>query len=190
MNSKDTILSKIKKNLPSVSGEDINLDFKSDPIPEARFPEALKSVGGKYVYTKDMEDWKSWVKSNYGIEINLYSEIEKYPGNQKFDGNVSKKQLNSIDVAVLQGELGVAENGAIWISKFLHRSIPFITQHLIIVLNQSNIIATMHNAYAELLKEEMPDYGVFISGPSKTADIEQSLVHGAHGPRTLTVILN
>jgi L-lactate dehydrogenase complex protein LldG len=46
----------------------------------------------------------------------------------------------------------------------------------------------MHQAY-EILGSNLPDFGLFIAGPSKTADIEQSLVLGAHGPVSLIVFL-
>lgn len=45
----------------------------------------------------------------------------------------------------------------------------------------------MHEAY-KLISFDKPSYGVFVSGPSKTADIEQSLVIGAHGPKSGYVI--
>jgi L-lactate dehydrogenase complex protein LldG len=46
----------------------------------------------------------------------------------------------------------------------------------------------MHEVYQKINVAE-PGYGVFVAGPSKTADIEQSLVIGAHGPRSMVVFL-
>ncbi len=56
------------------------------------------------------------------------------------------------------------------------------------MLPRDNVVSNMHEAYRSI---EFNDYGygVFISGPSKTADIAQVLVTGAQAARTLTVFL-
>jgi L-lactate dehydrogenase complex protein LldG len=85
---------------------------------------------------------------------------------------------------------GVAENGAVWLTDELmpDRVIPFICQHLVIVLKRSDILPTLVEAY-QRIDDAKYAFGIFIAGPSKTADIEQSLVLGAHGPKTMTVLL-
>lgn len=98
--------------------------------------------------------------------------------------------LQNIDLLVLEAEWGVAENAALWLSevRMLRRVLPFITQHLILVLPQVQLLANMHQAYARINLTEQ-GFGLFVAGPSKTADIEQSLVIGAQGARSLTVVL-
>ncbi len=91
---------------------------------------------------------------------------------------------------MVRGEFAVAENGAVWVSgnAMKHRALLFLAQHLALVVSEKEIVRDLHQAYSRLSFSEN-GYGVFISGPSKTADIEQSLVMGAHGPRSLTVFL-
>ena len=59
---------------------------------------------------------------------------------------------------------------------------------LLIVIPRTEIVHTMHEA-VERPETEGFGYGCFMSGPSKTADIEQALVFGAHGPMSVTVLL-
>ncbi|HSD10683.1 MAG TPA: LUD domain-containing protein [Candidatus Binatia bacterium] len=97
---------------------------------------------------------------------------------------------DDVDLALCSGAFGVAENGAVWISDggVPEQSILFLAQHLVLTLDPSQIVHNMHQAYERLSFGER-SFGTFIAGPSKTADIEQSLVIGAHGPRSLTVLL-
>ena len=92
-------------------------------------------------------------------------------------------ELEDVDVAIVRGDFAVAENGAVWLTdaELKHRAILFITQHLVLVVPRDQIVDNMHQAY-ERLRFDGRGYGLFLSGPSKTADIEQSLVIGAHGP--------
>ena len=104
--------------------------------------------------------------------------------------DASRQQLDEIELAIIPGRLGVAENAAIWVDEadLPHRALPFVAQHLAIVLSKRDIVADMHAAYARLPRP-LPGYGLFISGPSKTADIEQALVIGAQGPKSLVAFL-
>lgn len=93
-----------------------------------------------------------------------------------------------ISCAVLPGKFGVAENGAVWVPEEAmgQRTIPFLAEHLILIVHAKDLVATMHQVYAV---NQPGSYGLFIAGPSKTADIEQHLVLGAQGPLAHTVIL-
>ena len=63
-----------------------------------------------------------------------------------------------------------------------------LSQHLIVLLDPTAIVDTMHDAYRRLDLTASP-YGLFMAGPSATGDIEGVIIHGAQGARSLTVLL-
>jgi L-lactate dehydrogenase complex protein LldG len=69
------------------------------------------------------------------------------------------------------------------------RSTSLVPSIHIAVLDLSHLVASLAEAYALIRREQDLDSLVFISGPSKTADIEAHMVHGAHGPRAMHLIV-
>ena len=103
--------------------------------------------------------------------------------------------IPNVEVQSFQGLLidfvrqNQAENGAIWIPQEVkYKALYFISERLVILIDRNKIVNTMYDAYRELDGQDYK-FGTFISGPSKTADIEQALVMGAHGAREVLVIL-
>lgn len=92
--------------------------------------------------------------------------------------------------SVLRAEFGVAENGAVWITCTLDEDRRNLFRHdeLSVIFDKEKIVDNMNLAY-KALAGKCYDYGCFISGPSKTADIEQALVLGAHGSRKFTIYI-
>jgi L-lactate dehydrogenase complex protein LldG len=99
-------------------------------------------------------------------------------------------ELADVELMILPAHFAVAENGACWVNDDLYkeRVLPFIPQHLALVVKKESFVATMHHAYKRI-GDKKYGFGTFIAGPSKTADIEQSLILGAHGPRSLVVFV-
>lgn len=89
----------------------------------------------------------------------------------------------------MEGRFGVAENGAVWITQQVkHKALYFIPTGLVIIIDKDDLVNNMHEAYRRVEGDDYK-FGFFVSGPSKTADIEQALVLGAHGPVNVLVIL-
>jgi L-lactate dehydrogenase complex protein LldG len=101
------------------------------------------------------------------------------------------RALATLELFICEAPVGVAENGALWIatSDPFHRAAMFLAERVIIVVAAGTIVADLHEAYRRI-NVRATSFGTFVAGPSKTADIEQALVIGAHGPKELTVIIS
>ena len=90
---------------------------------------------------------------------------------------------------MVRASFGVAENGAVWLPLNVRfKAVYFISEALVILLDRRELVNNMNEAYRRTAATEY-SYGTFMAGPSKTADIEQALVFGAHGPMRVMVIL-
>ncbi len=163
-----------------------------DPI--AQFAQSLAGVGGRCERVPSTESLRTAVAALPVVAQakKVASEVpEAHPGNVALGAIDDPHLLADVDVAIIRGQFAVAENGAVWVpAKGLGRrqALPFIAQHLILVVDPLDVVHTLHEAYARL-RFEGPGFGLFISGPSKTADIELALVIGAHGARSTVVFL-
>jgi len=190
---RENILNTIKKNKPSLVQLPVlsRENFKEGKNLKELFIKNVEAVGGRIVISENKIDITDIIKNLFKDFNNIISLTEDINVSTINLANIySAKELDNLELAILDVQFGVAENGAVWISgkNITHLSIPFITQHLVLLLNEKEIVENMHEAY-ERLSSFDEGYGVFISGPSKTADIEQSLVIGAQGPLSTTVFL-
>ena len=191
MNSKAHILSQIRQNRPPFQPLPELPDAGTFEGVEERFKDTLTAIGGEFIAEEPAEGRLQWLVDRFGPDARVLV-LDAYFGKGNFvlaPGH-ALYEINKIDVAVVPGRFGVAENGAVWVEDcdLPMRILPFIAQHLILTLQRGNLLPDMHAAYRRIGKPDS-GFGVFIAGPSKTADIEQALVKGAQGPRTATVWL-
>ena len=197
MNSKNTILEALRANSPApLERGPLGFTPMTFEDPLAEFRERVVKAAAARCFL--LEEGRSAADAVAEIVRRTYPDARRIASNLPEaaacatfnpDELEDPRSLAGTDVAIVRGAFGVAENGAVWIPRtFRHKALLFIPEALVILLDRTQIVCTMHEAYS---REDFDtyDFGSFIAGPSKTADIEQALVIGAHGPRDVSVIL-
>ncbi|MGV3505454.1 MAG: LutC/YkgG family protein [Adhaeribacter sp.] len=193
MSSRQDILHRVKANKPSWQPLPAQLSFGQVP-EEARpalFLQSITSAGGVALRVGSLAAVGAALEELFPGPERLLNTLPAVGYGQAPAAHYpSGHGLAQLELAVVAGSLAVAENGAVWVSEkdLPTRVLPFICEHLVLVVHRHQLVGTMHEAY-DRLQVNQDGYGVFIAGPSRTADIEQSLVIGAHGPKRAHIFL-
>lgn len=195
MNPRESILAAVLTNQPAFSPlPDIDLFKGAEEDVITTYADVFTSIGGQVFIVKSLPEIYRLIQENFDVNGRIITTLpalrDSGDGIELFSAEVPPHSFEDIELAVLEAELAVAENGAVWLpeQRMGQRIIPYICQHLAVVIPTERIIPTLHEAYEKI---GVGDYGfgAFIGGPSKTADIEQALVLGAHGPISMTVFI-
>ncbi len=171
--NKEDLFKKLRANTrEQYDMPDMHIDGIQYPDTFKQFVKMTEKVGGNVVEVKreEADDLDAVIK-------------KQYPEAKTFASNLPY-------IHIAQKKIGVAENGCVWIPQTMkEKAVCFISEYLVIVLDRNNIVNNMHEAYKRIEFNPKYQFGTFISGPSKTADIEQALVMGAQAAQGVTVII-
>ncbi|HEU5148358.1 MAG TPA: LUD domain-containing protein [Chryseosolibacter sp.] len=192
MSSRDKILSEVRKNQPpNVPLPDLTKFKGLEQDNVQKYIDTFTGIGGNCFVVENVASMKALIGEQFDTDKRIVTTLDEFADVfERYFPDADPHTFENVELAVIQAHLAVAENGAVWLTDPVmgQRILPFICQHLAVWVDARTIVATMHEAYQKI---GLGDYGfgVFIGGPSKTADIEQSLVLGAHGPISMTVFI-
>ena len=173
----------------------------------AAFSERMQAVRGE-VHQVACDGWVDWLRHELparGLRRVLigngvvgdalagtsWSELELRRYEQAIE-DWKPALFNDVDVAVTGARAGLAETGSLvlWPDAAEPRLMSLVPPVHIALLDADHL----YENFAELIQAEdwaagMPTNALLISGPSKTADIEQTLAYGIHGPKQLITLL-
>ncbi len=188
----DTLNARLKKPIP-------NIKPTLDGDPVERFIEKIQAVSATVTHAAGMDEVSQAVAKHleahdlpFDIVVAPDPDLEEIPWSNRF-GVERRAAVGDDRVSVTGDFAGIAETGTLVLLSGPESptTLNFLPDDHIIVLKTERIVPHMEDVWVKLRKErkKMPRTLNFITGPSKTADVEQTIQEGAHGPRRLHVIL-
>jgi L-lactate dehydrogenase complex protein LldG len=191
MSSREKILEAVLRHQPQTSLlPDISMFEGDQQDPVQKFISLFNAIGGAAFLMDDLAAVKAFIRQHHQAGKRLVTTLPELSDTAELlSAAADPHTFQDVELALLQGHFAVAENGAVWLTEQVmgQRILPYICQHLAVVVQAGSIVPTLHEAYAGMDGDY--GFGGFIAGPSKTADIEQALVLGAHGPLSMTVFV-
>ena len=188
--SRDQILAEIRSNLPAQRVEHPGIaQFKGPPTDlKSVFQKHLEKAGGVWHDVKSSAEAMAKLASLHPGASVVCSAVPEIPGTRRIELVRDPHELADVDVGVVRAQFGVAESGAVWLTQedLVVDALGFLSQHLVVLLDPGQIVSDMHEAYRRV-RLDQTSYGCFMMGPSATADVEATLVHGAQGARSLNL---
>jgi L-lactate dehydrogenase complex protein LldG len=191
MSARDEILERVRRNQPAAVALP---EIPAFPAPAGslaeRFAAGVQRMGGR-IAPLPAKGIAALVRELFPEAKVIASAVPEMPGNRDLAQVRKGASLDDVDVGIVRALFGVAETGSVWLThkEFGVESLGFLAQHLVVLLDPARIVASMHDAYRERAQFDAR-YGVFMTGPSATADIEGVLIHGAQGIRSMTVVMS
>jgi L-lactate dehydrogenase complex protein LldG len=190
MSFRDTILQNVRNNQPSPRELPVVPAFHSGQPGDLKrqFIAALKELAGEVV-TEPPADFGNFLRKRFPDAKTFCSAVPEYAGNRRPEDFSRWSDASSIDVTIVRSPLGVAETGSVLLSEeeFRVNTIGFLAHDIVILLDPSDIVENVHDAYAHPHFRDKA-YSLLMSGPSGSADIDGITVHPAQGVMTLTVV--
>ena len=188
--NRETILNAIRSNLPRVPVEHpgIRAFQHPDGALKAMFEQRLKEAGGAAHDVGSAAEAESKLVELHPDAKVICAAVPEIAGTRRVEKVCDPHDLADVDVGVVRAQFGVAESGAVWLTQedLVVNALGFLSQHLVVLLDPKQIVPDMHAAYRRVRLTETA-FGCFMMGPSATADIEATLVHGAQGARSLNL---
>ncbi|WP_158825445.1 LutC/YkgG family protein [Mucilaginibacter lacusdianchii] len=204
---KERLLKKVRKALlerrdnpyPNLEEQPLYPAPTEDDIPEVMFAEAFIATGGQFVFCEDeiqfiesllnLAEERKWHKI-YCWESGLQQLLDQY----EYPYYQTDKDFDLADVGFTLCEALIARNGSILLSNagMAGRRLSIYPPVHIVLAYTSQLVMDLKDGF-KVLKDKyqnrLPSMVTTVTGPSRTADIEKTLVMGAHGPKELFVFL-
>jgi L-lactate dehydrogenase complex protein LldG len=185
--ARESILGSIRTHLaasPPVIDHPVNpanpvILSKTDPVTQ--FKESIESVSGHCIITTNATNVLDQILADLNAKRIAYS-----------DNPPNAHDIFHFDVGVSTAQAAIAETGTLVLDSSCerHRLVSLVPPIHIAIVNASAIVETLSDALALLQQKEISSAITFITGPSRTADIELTLAIGVHGPQELYVIVD
>ncbi len=185
--ARESILGSIRTHLaasPAVDDQPVTsanpvIPSKSDPIN--RFKESVESVSGHCIITTDATDVLKQILTDLNAQRIAYS-----------DNPPNAHDIFGYEVGISTAQAAIAETGTLVLDSDYerHRLVSLVPPVHIAIVNASSIVETLSDALTLLQKKEISPAITFITGPSRTSDIDLTLAIGVHGPQELYVIVD